>query len=126
MIENREYGKAHQLTVQSIENTYKVKERWGTAWNLAILANVYIFGFAKPNVAAVMLGAVDALFEEIRASILPVFMEQHERSIEAARQALGDDAYDAAWNTGYAMDIDQAVAFALEDEGTVRNETHVD
>jgi hypothetical protein len=44
---------------------------------------------------------------EVRAEA-PIFLEQ-------ARQALGEDAYAAAWAEGQAITLEQAVAYALGD-----------
>ena len=38
-------------------------------------------------------------------------------SIAAARAALGDDRFAAAWAEGRAMALEQAVAYALEEGG---------
>jgi hypothetical protein len=35
----------------------------------------------------------------------------HERSLEDWRELLGADRFDGAWTAGYAMAIDEAVAY---------------
>jgi hypothetical protein len=39
--------------------------------------------------------------------------------VSAAHQALGEEAFAAAWAEGRAMSLEQAVAYALEESGDV-------
>jgi hypothetical protein len=42
----------------------------------------------------------------------------HDRTAEAARAALGEEAFAAAWAEGRAMSLDEAVRVALEHKPT--------
>jgi hypothetical protein len=44
----------------------------------------------------------------------------HQDAITAARSALGEDAYAVAWAEGRSMNLEQAVAYALEEPGSTR------
>ena len=68
-----------------------------------------------PKRAATILGAAAHLREETGLA-LPVPEErEHKRVVEATRAALGDDAFDQAWREGSAMDLEEAVRYALSD-----------
>ena len=66
--------------------------------------------------AARLIGAADHLQDDIDVSFDTVVCQRrHARATAAARAALGDAAFDAAYAEGWAMDLDAAVAYALED-----------
>ena len=63
--------------------------------------------------AAAILGAAARLRREMGIPI-PVREErEHKRVAAAARAALGDAAFDQAWREGHAMDLEEAVRYAL-------------
>jgi tetratricopeptide (TPR) repeat protein len=60
-------------------------------------------------------GAADRLRDEIAAPLPPSQQASLEEDLAAARQELRDDeAFDAAWQQGRAMTLEQAVELALE------------
>jgi predicted ATPase/class 3 adenylate cyclase len=65
-----------------------------------------------PQEAATLLGAVDAIREDlIGSTAVPGFERMwHFRATSDARTALGDEGYTTAWGQGRAMDIEQAIA----------------
>ncbi|MEP6680314.1 MAG: adenylate/guanylate cyclase domain-containing protein [Chloroflexota bacterium] len=68
-----------------------------------------------PGQAALLLGAVDAIREDLVGSTaVPGFERMwHDRAISAAQAALGETAYATAWGTGRAMSLDQAMAAGI-------------
>jgi predicted ATPase/class 3 adenylate cyclase len=68
-----------------------------------------------PQEAATLLGAVDAIREDVIGSAaVPGFERMwHDRAISTAKTALGDESYATAWGRGRAMDIDQAIAAGM-------------
>ncbi|MBI1849192.1 MAG: AMP-binding protein, partial [Planctomycetes bacterium] len=58
------------------------------------------------------------LFRKIReavgAALLPADRAEYERHRDAARAALGEATFAAAWSAGRAMPVDDAVAYALQ------------
>jgi predicted ATPase/class 3 adenylate cyclase len=68
-----------------------------------------------PGQAATLLGAVDAIREDIvgTAAVPPFERMWHERATSLARDKLGDEAFAAAWGLGRAMNIDEATAAGL-------------
>jgi tetratricopeptide (TPR) repeat protein len=68
-----------------------------------------------PKSAATILGAAARLREAIGLPI-PLHEEhEHKRVAATARAALGDDAFDRAWREGSAMELEEAVRYALND-----------
>ena len=59
------------------------------------------------------------MFRELGPAIPPYWRAQHDACEAAARGALGEGRYRTCWQEGYALSQDQAVAAALEDQGTV-------
>ena len=69
---------------------------------------------ASPQRAARLAGAAQAAREGIAAILPPKQQGTHEQTVAAARAALGDEAFAAAWDAGRAMMLDEAVQQALE------------
>jgi predicted ATPase len=68
----------------------------------------------QPERAARLLGASAALREEMGTPLTPVSRTDHDHAVNAARAALGEDAFAAAWEVGHAMSLEDAVAYALD------------
>ena len=65
--------------------------------------------------AATLLGAADDLYQTYRLSFVPRQRSEHEGAVTAIRQGLGEDAFNAAWAAGQAMEKEKAVELALAD-----------
>jgi hypothetical protein len=63
---------------------------------------------------AQLCGAAAALREAIGAPIQPADRASYERTLAAARAAMGDDAFTAAWAIGQTWTVAQAIAAAEE------------
>lgn len=66
-----------------------------------------------PLRGALLWGAAEHLQEEIGYSPTPMAQAHHEKEVAAAREALGDVAFERAWQEGRAMTLEQAVDYAL-------------
>jgi predicted ATPase/transcriptional regulator with XRE-family HTH domain len=66
--------------------------------------------------AARLLGAAKAPFEATGSLTQPVDRAEFDRNATAARAALGEDAFAAAWTAGQALTLDQAIAYALGED----------
>jgi len=60
-----------------------------------------------------LFGAVDALRERAGRPMQSLYAARYEAQIAAARVALGEEAFAAAWAEGEAMTLEEAVAVAL-------------
>jgi non-specific serine/threonine protein kinase len=80
--------------------------------HMAILA----LSGSRPRRAAVLLGASEALRESTGTSRMGLELEEWEEILAAVREALGEDAFQAAWEEGQALSMDEAVELALKDD----------
>jgi hypothetical protein len=69
--------------------------------------------------AARLLGAAHAMREAIGAPHWPSERAAYDADVDVAREGLGDRAFAAAWAQGWAMSLEQAIAYALEGTGSV-------
>jgi predicted ATPase/DNA-binding XRE family transcriptional regulator len=69
----------------------------------------------QPGRAVRLLSAVEGLQEHVGDMdlVFVVNPENHNRNIAAAREQLGDTAFNAAWSEGNAMTMEQAIEYAL-------------
>jgi hypothetical protein len=58
-------------------------------------------------------GAAQALREEVGCPLPLNELEKYDRCVTAAREALGEEAFAAAWAEGRVMPMEQAIAIAL-------------
>jgi non-specific serine/threonine protein kinase len=63
-----------------------------------------------------LLGAGEAFCEMLGARPPVALVDEYERTVADGRAALGEAAFAAAWAAGRAMSLDDAVAYALEEE----------
>jgi hypothetical protein len=63
--------------------------------------------------AARLWGASDAVYERIGGSLSPVHKRVRDRYFDAARDSLGEGAFDAALSEGRALSLTEAVEYAL-------------
>jgi tetratricopeptide (TPR) repeat protein len=64
--------------------------------------------------SARLLGAADALRESLQRPIQAEVRRERDEDLAIVREALGPDAFEAAWAEGRAMELDHAIAYALE------------
>jgi tetratricopeptide (TPR) repeat protein len=105
------------LHIEQITLGQELKANVLIAWGLEGVAAVAA-GEGQAERAAHLLGAAEALFEALSAGLPPTQRVVHDRTAEAARAALGEEAFAAAWAAGRAMSLDEAVRVALEHKPT--------
>ena len=70
-------------------------------------------GQRKCEDAATLLGVLAGFVERLGGSFSPEEKEELDAAIRDAREALGNEAFDAAWTEGGALSLDQAVDLSL-------------
>ncbi|MDQ4078436.1 MAG: tetratricopeptide repeat protein [Chloroflexota bacterium] len=95
----------------------KLGEQDGLAYCLEGLAGVALAAAPRQEEAARraarLLGAAAALRESIHAPLSPHERPRHKRWLRAARDALADTAFTAAWAEGQALSMEELITCAL-------------
>src|SRR6266567_15762 len=103
---------AEATFVESLAIARELADPFATMWALERFAELAAAKHAHER-AATILGAAGCLREETGLCIPPHEEREHMRVAAATRAALGDDAFDQAWREGSAMDLEEAVRYAL-------------
>lgn len=90
---------------QEIGETGGVAETLEGIARLAVLEN-------RAREATRLIGAASMMREAVGAPLAPVNRIEIDHAVEAARQALGENAYQEAWRAGSSLSAEQAVALA--------------
>jgi predicted ATPase len=110
-----EVARASESFGESLELMWRVVGRaYETVACLEGLARVAAMQ-DRPERAARLLGASAALRDELGTPLPPLIGADHDRASEAAREALGEAAFEAAWAAGGAMPLEEAIASALDE-----------
>ncbi len=109
----RDYAKARDLYQESLSIRRRLGELEGIAGNLDGLGDV---AYRQGHLAqATMLeGAAASLRESIGSARNPMIQVEMDNILASAAEALGEEAFAAAWDAGRAMTLDEAVEYALE------------
>jgi hypothetical protein len=57
------------------------------------------------------------LRDELGMPQIPIEQDDYDRNLNAVRDALGDEAFSAAWAEGQALTFEQAIDYALASSG---------
>ena len=69
----------------------------------------------QPDKAARLVGAAEKQIPSIRFELSPAERAEYDEATATARAALGEEAFTAAYEDGKSMTLDEAVAYALEE-----------
>ncbi|HEV2127127.1 MAG TPA: tetratricopeptide repeat protein [Thermomicrobiales bacterium] len=86
----------------------ELRDRWNLTATLDGVAELAI-AYKQPHHAARLLGAGAALRAAAGVPLPENERAAYERSVAAAREALGDGAFDVEWAAGQAMTYDEAI-----------------
>jgi len=112
-----DYVNAERLMKEGLAHFWELETRYFTASAISALAGpASATGRAKR--AARLLGAAEALFEDMGVGYQPTDQVEIGRYADMAREQLDESTFAQAWAEGRAMPINQAVAFALEEPHT--------
>ena len=105
--------RAEALYKESLALYRDLGHKVGVTGCLDDLANVAV-SLAKASRAVRLLGATDAIRSVIGVTPTPVQLAARQRAIATVPAELGEQAFVAAWAEGQAMNLEQAIAYALE------------
>jgi tetratricopeptide (TPR) repeat protein len=104
-------ARARAFFAESLTGYQEREDRTGIALCLIGLAGV--FGReGRPERAARLFGAVEALLDAADATFEPADQADHDRLVAATRAALGEEAFAVAWAEGRALSAEAAIALA--------------
>lgn len=104
---------AHQILVDVIENFQVDRNMSGLAFALEKMASLYVH-IHQPKSAAQLIGWSDATRREIGDPRQRLQQDELDQDIAAIIAEIGDSAYQAAYDAGRGMTLDEAVRYALE------------
>lgn len=105
--------RAAALAGEAVACKHAIDDRNGLAIALETLAWMAA-ELGQYERAAWLLGCARRVCDESSLTLLELYLTQHEQSVSATAQGLGQAAFDAAIQRGQAMTIDEGVAFAVE------------
>ncbi|MEA2584129.1 MAG: hypothetical protein QOF33_2214 [Thermomicrobiales bacterium] len=107
-----ETARVAALAAESLRLTRDQGWLWYLPEWLELLAGVALVR-GEAERAATLFGAAEAQREAGGSARQPVFRAPYAHHVAAARKALGEDAFAAAWSAGRAMALEQAIEDAL-------------
>ena len=117
--DQRDDGRAHQLYAESVPLWLQVGNLVGIALCLKGWAAVAQRA-GQLERAARLWGAAEVLLERSSdQQIHPAIRAAYDRDHAAARVVLEQAGWAAAWKEGRAMTLEQTIAYALEDDGSM-------
>ena len=108
------WTEAHQIFVETVRNFHKNGNKNGLASTLEGLASLNIL-IGKPEHAARLIGWADATREKIGVTRWKIEKDDTDRDIAAIRAKISSPAFEIAYEAGQSMTLDEAVAYALEE-----------
>lgn len=109
-----DFPRAEMLIRQSLERAWNAYMLPMIPSRLEALAEV-VAGQAHYQDGAILLGAATQQRHVMGAQIWPVEQPAYNRLLSNLQAALGETAFQQAWDTGMAMTMEQILAYALPD-----------
>jgi tetratricopeptide (TPR) repeat protein len=113
-VEQGDFRRAQSLLRRSLLTLRDKEGIWAINFTLDGLAGLAA-GQGQPEKALRLAGASEALRESAGIRLPPVWQARVERLLEPAWKMLDETSCSVAWAEGRAMNLEQAVAFALDE-----------
>jgi hypothetical protein len=107
-----EYERASRLYEESLKQGRRLGQDIAILICLEGLARVAV-AQGKMERAAWLIGAAAALREDRGWPLPPVKRAEHERTVATAHEALGEEAFEAAWVRGHTLPLEEAITDTL-------------
>jgi predicted ATPase/class 3 adenylate cyclase/DNA-binding CsgD family transcriptional regulator len=118
-------SRAASFCAESLSLFRDLGSTWGIAVSLTTLGQIAVAaGHAGHSVP--LFGAAEALLQAASAHLDPADRPPYERAVEAARAALSERDFTAAWARGQAMSLDEAISTGLEVHDLVQSTVPTD
>jgi len=110
-----DYQLSRDLIRRGMTLSLNLGTNYGLASHLATLAGP-VAALGQPRKAARLLGAANTHLQALGLDQQPADQPDLRRFLQAVLQALGEDEFQAEWDRGQAMTLQEAVDWALSDE----------
>jgi predicted ATPase/DNA-binding SARP family transcriptional activator len=114
-LSQKHHDRAIELLRQALRRLAELEFRDVIGYCFEGLAAVLAFT-KRAEEAARLLGAAEALRESLGVGLAPAEQTTHDETVEAVRGALDEERFTGAWRQGREMPLDDAIAYALEEE----------
>ena len=111
-----DFAEARALFSESLAIVRRLADPRGVADSLEGMAGI-AYRQSRPSRAVHLLAAASSLRGNVGIPRAPAYSVGIEKWMSSAREALGEDAFAAAWDAGRAMTWEQAVEHALSTAG---------
>jgi predicted ATPase/DNA-binding SARP family transcriptional activator len=108
-----DHEEARRLGREAVRLCWSLGRRMMAAWLLSELAGPEV-GLGRPERGAVFVGAADRALQVLGVSRAPVDVSEHRRVVGELRDRLGD-AFDALYDEGTRLTLDEAITLALSE-----------
>ena len=107
-----DYRQAERFCLAGLALLHELKLEYHSAIALSMLAGP-LASQGRAGQAAMYLGASEAIFDRMAITLQPADRVEIDAYIVQVRQMLDEEAFDAAWQKGRAMSVEQALALAF-------------
>ena len=114
-LSQKQHDRAIELLRQALRRLAELEFRDVIGYCFEGLAAVLAFT-QRPEEAARLLGAAEALRESLGVGLAPAEQTTHDETVDAVRGSLAEERFVAAWLQGKELPLDDAIAYALEGE----------
>jgi non-specific serine/threonine protein kinase len=107
-----DYATAQSQHAEGIRMFWQMGDRRGLGYSLSGFA---CLALAEEQIerAAGLFGAADSIREELGSLLEAILQAEYEHAKTLTRELLGEEDFLAAWSSGYAMSMEEAVRHAL-------------
>ncbi len=110
----RDFARARACYSAAVTAFRQIDSLWGDFYVLAAFGNLAV-AEGQFERAARLFGAMAYLGDNLGTSLVPTERVEHDRDMAAARTALGELSFRAAWISGRVMSLNEALAYAQEE-----------
>jgi predicted ATPase len=117
-LERRDFAQAHALYRESLLVRRELEHKYGVVDSLVGLACLGIATYAAQERIALLLGAAEGIAQTVGIRLEDALRHHGPAYTEQIAGQRRDPAFAAAWSTGRAASLEQAIAEALRAEGS--------
>jgi predicted ATPase/DNA-binding SARP family transcriptional activator len=110
----KNYSEAARLFSESMDLNHQLNHLQGMTACLVAFAAIHRT-LGNLEVTAILCGCVEKLIQQISASLWFIDNAEYDRSVSELKRMLDEKALSTTWSKGRGMNLEEAIAFALEE-----------